>query len=200
VVTARPLEWFCGSPKKPERGGGTCGVRAGFGTDHVGVGRCKFHGGSTPNGRSGPLEQLARARFREWREDNGSTATDDADPLTTILEVLAEVRDWHRFTRALVDDIDAGEWESRGKDGASQLTVYVTLLERAQDRAYKVASDIVRLGIEDRLARVTELQGRAIAAVLLGALDDLGLGDRAEEATAAVGRRLELVVGGKSAG
>ena len=192
-----PPGWFCGSPKKPERGGGTCGHRAGFGTDHVGAGRCKYHGGSTPHGRTGPLEQLARARFRKWRDENGAPPGDD--PLTTILEVLAEVRDWHRFTRALVDDIDAGSWESRGKDGATQLTVYVTLLERAQDRAYRVASDIVRLGIEDRLARVTELQGRAIASVLLGALGDLGLGDRAEEATAAVGRRLELVVGGKGA-
>lgn len=30
------------------RSGGYCKNRAGYGTDHVGVGRCKFHGGSTP--------------------------------------------------------------------------------------------------------------------------------------------------------
>ena len=30
------------------RGGGSCGQRAGWGTSHVGIGRCKLHGGKTP--------------------------------------------------------------------------------------------------------------------------------------------------------
>lgn len=196
ALAAHPADWYCRAKRRPERGDTLCELRAGFGTNHGGAGHCKFHGGNTRTQVAASLEELAQARFRRWVAEHGGTSSDD--PLTTILEVLAEVRDWHRFVRALVDDIDAGEWESRGKDGATQLTVYVSLLERAQERAYRVASDIVRLGIEDRLARVTELQGRAIAAVLLGALDDLGLGERAEEASAAVSRRLELVVAGKA--
>jgi len=195
-VADRPESWYCASPKKESRGGGACRLRAGFRTDHVGAGRCYYHGGTAPRARTGPLEQLARERFSKWRETNGAPAGDD--PLKVILEVLAEVRDWHAYLRAMVDDIDPGEWESRGKDGATQLTVYVSLLERAQERAYRVAADIIRLGIEDRLARVTELQGRAIASVLLGALADLNLGDRTDEATAAIDRRLELVTGGRS--
>jgi len=194
ALAAHPADWYCRARRRPERGDTLCELRAGFGTNHVGAGHCKFHTGNTRTQVAASLEQLAQARFRTWVAENGGTSSDD--PLTTILEVLAEVRDWHRFTRALVDDIDAGEWESRGKDGAAQLSVYVALFERAEDRAFKVSSDIVRLGIEDRLARVTELQGRAIASVLLGALADLGLGERAEEATAAIERRLELVVGG----
>ena len=187
--------WFCGSPKKEARGGGICELRAGFGTDHAGAGRCKYHGGMTPGGRAAGLDQLAKVRFRQWREENPSATS--GDPLTAILEVLAEVRDWHRFTRALVDDIAAGDWESRGKDGATQLTVFVPLLERAQERAYKVAADIVRLGIEERLTRVTEMQGQAIASVILGTLADLNLGERSEEATACIDRRLALVTGGR---
>jgi hypothetical protein len=30
------------------RAGGRCKNAAGFGTDHVGAGRCKFHGGMAP--------------------------------------------------------------------------------------------------------------------------------------------------------
>jgi len=32
------------------RSGGYCSLQAGFGTDHVGTGRCKFHGGASPGG------------------------------------------------------------------------------------------------------------------------------------------------------
>lgn len=39
----------CGARKR--NGTGTCGRPAGWGTDHVGVGSCKLHGGSTRNGR-----------------------------------------------------------------------------------------------------------------------------------------------------
>ncbi len=39
----------CGGATRGVRGGGKCTRPAGWGTDHVGVGRCKLHGGSTPN-------------------------------------------------------------------------------------------------------------------------------------------------------
>lgn len=39
---------LCGAQKKASRGGGTCQVHAGRGTDHPGFGRCRHHGGCAP--------------------------------------------------------------------------------------------------------------------------------------------------------
>lgn len=44
---------FCGAKK---RDGSTCRQTAGHGTDHVGTGRCKFHGGAS----TGPKDREAR--------------------------------------------------------------------------------------------------------------------------------------------
>jgi hypothetical protein len=42
-------------------GSGYCGHRAGWGTDHVGHGRCKYHGGDSPNGEKSVLNDLEDA-------------------------------------------------------------------------------------------------------------------------------------------
>lgn len=42
------------------RQGGKCGRPAGWGTDHVGVGACKLHAGSTPNGRKAAVAARIR--------------------------------------------------------------------------------------------------------------------------------------------
>src|SRR3954447_6299267 len=46
----------CGAKK---RGGGKCGQAAGLGTDHLGHGRCKWHGGASPNGRKAATREAA---------------------------------------------------------------------------------------------------------------------------------------------
>ena len=42
-------------------GSGYCQHAAGWGTDHTGVGRCKFHGGSTPDQEKGIINELEDA-------------------------------------------------------------------------------------------------------------------------------------------
>jgi len=42
-------------------GSGHCGQPAGWGTDHVGHGRCKYHGGDSPNGEKSVLNDLEDA-------------------------------------------------------------------------------------------------------------------------------------------
>jgi len=42
-------------------GSGYCGQPAGWGTDHTGVGRCRFHGGNTPDQERHVAENLEEA-------------------------------------------------------------------------------------------------------------------------------------------
>lgn len=44
---------LCGA-KKRDGSGATCRNRAGWGTDHVGEGRCKLHSGAVPRGKKSP--------------------------------------------------------------------------------------------------------------------------------------------------
>ena len=50
---------YCNARKTD--GSGYCKHEAGWGTDHPGVGRCKFHGGSTPDQEKNIIEELEDA-------------------------------------------------------------------------------------------------------------------------------------------
>lgn len=78
----------CGGKK---RGGGFCTRPAGWGTDHVGQGRCKLHAGSTPI-KHGRYSTVKRPRIRELLDafDN------DPDPLDIAPEI--------KLLRALILD------------------------------------------------------------------------------------------------
>src|SRR5438105_5262035 len=43
--TPQARKLTCGAKR---HGGGICGMTAGWGTSHPGIGRCKYHGGSMP--------------------------------------------------------------------------------------------------------------------------------------------------------
>lgn len=55
----REPDEYCNARKTG--GEGYCQHEAGWGTDHPGAGRCKFHGGNTPNQEKGLVEQLEDA-------------------------------------------------------------------------------------------------------------------------------------------
>src|SRR3990172_10134718 len=55
ALVKRDPDTLCNSRKKD--GSGHCMRPAGWGTDHVGVGRCKLHGGSSPKYMMTPLMQ-----------------------------------------------------------------------------------------------------------------------------------------------
>jgi hypothetical protein len=114
---------------------GYCEHRAGWGTEHTGVGRCKFHGGLTPNQERGIIDELEdgaqdaatalRLRLKHVRQ-----AVEDGD---------AEDIDWSqvdRLARTVLDRTGHGKTETReltGEDGDD----------------IKVTSDVVTVTQED---------------------------------------------------
>src|SRR5690348_8245831 len=71
---------LCAAKKKD---GTRCRAFAGQGTDHPGVGQCKFHGGATPNGRKHALALEAKQRMVAM-----SVPVDDAQPHLILLKEL----------------------------------------------------------------------------------------------------------------
>ena len=68
------------------RTGGTSGLTQGWGTDHPGVGRCRFHGGSSPNARRAAAEQIERENLE--RDARALGVPVDVDPLQGVLNQM----------------------------------------------------------------------------------------------------------------
>lgn len=70
-----------------------CCLRAGAGTDHLGAGRCKQHGGSNPV-RHGRYALVERPRIRHLMEQIAAAAEDPLDTLPELLMLRALTLDF----------------------------------------------------------------------------------------------------------
>ncbi|MFR0358638.1 hypothetical protein [Streptomyces sediminimaris] len=178
----------CGGKKK--QGEGTCTQPAGWGTDHAGVGRCKLHGGCTPNQAVSAGRQKAEAEARRVLAELSVGPV--ADPLEALLKLAGEVLAWQRATAGLVNQLDSIRYP--GGNGTEQLRSEVVLYERAMDRAVNVLAAIARLNIDERLVAVTERQADAVVSAINAALEAAGVsGVEAEAARKAAARHLRSV-------
>lgn len=143
--------WRCG------RNGG-CGLPAGWGTDHNGVGGCKLHGGKSPKGDEHP--NFKHGLFSDYlsEEDRDTIDAleefDDAEKLDELINWrLARLR---RAVRALSDEDERNFWDafaeivdSAGPVGADEIHELAAMLDRG-NRAMQNEIDLVRKLIKDR--------------------------------------------------
>lgn len=80
--------YYCGGIKRQGDGTETCTQRAGWGTDHVGAGRCKLHGGSSPSGSASGRLALAESEARRIVKTYGLKID------TTATEALLDEVQW----------------------------------------------------------------------------------------------------------
>lgn len=110
----RPVGWYCAGHN---RDGDPCTNRAGKGTDHLGQGKCKSHGGATPL-KHGRYSTITRPRIAELLNQ----FEDDPDPLNILPEVkllraliIDYIERYDAFTDALLSWYDS--WK---KDGVNE--------------------------------------------------------------------------------
>lgn len=152
----------CGAKKRQQEEDGTvahCTLSAGWGTDHLGAGRCKFHGGNTKTQRAGARRVKADQEVRAMLAQLDVQPVDD--PLTALSLTAGQIVAWQQATALKVNDL-GGSIRYEGAAGAEQLRAEVALYERAMDRAEKVLSGIARLDIDARLVRIEEEKARII--------------------------------------
>lgn len=180
---------FCGGRLRAPREG-TCERQAGAGTDHLGSGRCSWHGGTSPTGSQSAREQRIEAEARKvlYRHD-APAVTNHLDALQRLAGRALALEE---TIGAIVNDLRSVRYESKG--GGEQLRAEVAVLERAMDRAGRLLVDIAKLNIEERLARVTEQQAEQVSAALAAALAEMGLTqDQQRQARTGVARHLRAV-------
>lgn len=168
---------YCGARKR--QGEGTCTRPAGWGTDHVGVGPCKLHGGSTPAHRTAAAATQAR---RDVVLFGGRRDIHPADALLELVQWTAgEVDYWRSRVRLLEEDeltwgvtkVKEGG-EDRGTTEEAKPNIAYVMLVDASNRLERYSASALKAGVDERRVRLAEQQGTLLHGVLVAVLGELG--------------------------
>lgn len=188
VTPSRPV---CGRPKR--QGSGPCTRPAGWGTDHLGVGACKLHGGNTNSGR------VRAARDLVQREAAAALARlGEPDPVTNPvyrLQVLAgKAEQAMSIFEALVRELTADDIVTLDNFGAEHVRAVLAGFGDAMDRCHRMHADLVRLNLEERAQRLDEAQSRLVWTAVDRGLREALPPELYDEARRAVGRAARALV------
>lgn len=152
---------LCGAKKK---NGEICRAFAGQGTSHSGSGKCKFHGGSTPNhGKHAVKQELTRRMV---------TLGEPVEDVTAVGALLSELAASTAHVAWLRQEIAAMSKEDLGTvEGVAIISLYG--LER--DRKARIADLCSKAGVDEAAVRIAEAQVTLLGTALARACDKAGL-------------------------
>jgi len=167
----------CGARKR--QGDGTCTQPAGWGTDHVGIGACKLHGGSMANHKTAAATTQAR------RDVVLFGARRDIHPADALLELVqwtaGEVDYWRQRVRLLEEhDLTWGVTkvkeggDDRGTTEEAKPNIAYVMLVDASNRLERYSASALKAGVDERRVRLAEQQGTLLHGVLVAVLGELG--------------------------
>ncbi len=167
---------------------GTCTLPAGWGTEHKGWGRCRKHLGTTPTVAKAAETERVEHEVRAMLVQFGIQPVDD--PLREIEMLAGEMK---VFKEAAGQKVNAlAELRYKDAKGAEQIRAEVIIYERAVDRYQRILVDMARLGLDERMLRIREGQGKIIVAAVAAGLADVDIpGELQQEIRAAIARRLQ---------
>jgi hypothetical protein len=143
---------LCGAMTKR---GVKCRAFAGQGTEHLGVGRCKYHGGATSSHRKHAVELEAQQRMVKLGQP-----IPDARPHQVLLGLLSASAGhcaWLQHEVAELDDL-----------GTDEARVILRLHDTERDRCARIALACSQAGVEEAAIRFEE----AKAVMLVGAITE----------------------------
>ena len=180
---------------KRRQGDGWCQLDAGWGTDHVGVGRCKLHGGSTTSHTNS--RRVVEAKAAKELAQLGYEPVED--PIGEMLDLAGRFKaleGWLATKVAELDDKGHLRYEGHGQASSEQLRAEVAMWERMLDRFARVLEALARLNLEERRIRLSEAQTELLAKVIDATLADPVLAlsaDQRRAAPAAIARHIDAV-------
>lgn len=180
---------LCGASKKS---GGTCTKTNGWGTKHPGVGRCKWHGGASPQAEVTGVVQLARREAVVM-----GAPLENLTPEVALLECIRIAGGEVAYASEQIAELDPDEavgpvtttrplkWEKGAEsptervfeEGPPALHIWIEVRAKAMDRLVKYSEVAIKAGLEERRVRVAEAQGHLMAEAVKGILVDLGVAD-----------------------
>jgi hypothetical protein len=148
---------LCGAKKK---NGEECRAFAGQGTDHLGTGKCKFHGGATRSHRKRAVQQEAESRMATL---GASLDVRPDQALMGVLRATAGHVAWLATEVASLEGIDSPEAAG-----------VVSLYGQERDRLARVAKACLDSGISKVEVEVAQEQTKFVAKAVNSALSSIG--------------------------
>lgn len=198
--TSPTPEGKCGAHAKST--GEPCKKTAGMGTNHLGTGRCKFHGGSSPGGKL----QGQRLHAAKARDTFGLPI--EIDPATALLHEVWRTQGHVVWLGAVVAGLRKQDlaWgvtkvkhggDDHGTTYEAKLNAYLGLYQDERKHLTRVSAEAVKAGVEEK--RLTLEQGRAelVVNMLAGIFDGLELTDgQTQKLDELVPKALLMIAGG----
>lgn len=150
----------CNGRNMKRNGGKYCGSRAGWGTDHVGEGRCRKHGGNNPVTK-GNRTTISRYSDHAVLGERIKRANESGD----LLKIEGDLA----LLQAIVEDWIDVRKDRRFEDG--ELSQALVLIDRLID-AKKKAHDVGRAWTDARAEAFMSWIGEVVTRILLSHLGD----------------------------
>jgi hypothetical protein len=140
---------LCGAKKK---NGKLCRAFAGQGTEHPGVGTCRFHLGNTKTHQVSAVRSEAQRRAIQFGQP---VHVEPTEALLAVLHLSAGHLQW------IKDEIAATE-DKQGFDSQ----VLMRMWDDERDRVARVAKAALDCGVAERAVKLAETYGQQLAQVL----------------------------------
>jgi hypothetical protein len=119
------------------------------------------------------IRQLAR--LRPPMKEGAGVDSRVTNPLEELLKVAEEALLWKDELKRRVVALHEDEWRYETKGMGEQIRAEIQLYERSIDRLARILVMIAKLGIEERLTRVTERQALLIEKAVALAIEETHL-------------------------
>jgi hypothetical protein len=167
-------------PAKAKSTGEPCKLVAGFGTDHVGFGVCRWHGGNSPGGRAQGARLMAQA---EAARLGAEVDLDPADALALAVRLVAGEVAFLRGKLREAEDAD---------DSEAALRNLASTFASSIERLARVGKLGVDADVDERRLQLDALVIDRIGGAVQRAIDDARLD---EDARARLGVALHSRLG-----
>jgi hypothetical protein len=152
---------LCGARKK---NGELCRAFAGQSTNHSGTGRCKWHGGATPNHDKRAVTLEAKRRMVTLGEPD-----EDVTALGALLSELYASSGHVAWLRAQIANLTPDDLATI--EGQAIIRLY----DGERDRRTKIAKMCTEAGVDEAAVRVAEHQVTILGQALARACDSAGV-------------------------
>lgn len=177
---------------------GHCTKSAGWGTNHVGAGRCRLHGGNAPS------TELAGQLILARREYQVMGVPIDISPIDALLECIRIAAGEVAYAsneiarlqpdEAVIPLVSVLERPMKGEYGAElhdvaketktdnqpQLHIWIRVRQQAMDRLVAYSATAIKAGVDIALVHIAEQTAQRLATAVGGILTELGVRDHPE--------------------
>jgi hypothetical protein len=150
---------------------------------------CRSHGGAAPGAKAAAAVRVADAKARQLLGHLVADPVDD--PLSALRTIAGKSLAWATLLEGKVAELSSLRYST---DGGEQIRGEIQLLVQALTLCYKINTDLARIGLDERLVRVTERQAEQLTDVIAAILADLHLtAEQSREAASSVPRHLRAI-------